>query len=74
VQLEMSLGDASAMSKALAIIGMLIALLILLIFALDMALGMPFGGTKASGTMDIGMIIGGGILAYLSFTAYREQM
>lgn len=59
------------MSKALAIIGMLIALLILLIFALDMALGMPFG--KASPIMDICMIIGAAVLAYLGFAAYREQ-
>ncbi|HEY2762295.1 MAG TPA: hypothetical protein VGI75_16160 [Pirellulales bacterium] len=59
------------MSKALAIIGMLIALLILVIFALDMAVGMPFG--KANSMMDIGMIIGSAILAYLGFAAYREQ-
>ncbi len=61
------------MSKALAIIGMLIALLILVVFALDMAIGMPFGGRQASPTMDIGMIIGGAILAYLGFVAFREQ-
>jgi hypothetical protein len=61
------------MSKALSIIGMLIAFLILLVFVLDLAVGMPFGGMKASGTMDIGMIIGAAILAYLSWSAYREQ-
>lgn len=61
------------MSKALAIIGMLVALLILLVFALDMAIGLPFGGTKASGAMDIGMIVGAAILAYLGFSAFREQ-
>jgi hypothetical protein len=61
------------MSKALAIIGMLIALLILVIFTLDMAIQVPFGGTKASGMMDIGMIIGSAILVYLGFAAYREQ-
>ncbi|HEY2826922.1 MAG TPA: hypothetical protein VGJ04_04920 [Pirellulales bacterium] len=62
------------MSKVLAIIGMLIALLILLVFAADMAVGVPFGGPKATGgTMDIGMIIGAAILAYLGFAAYREQ-
>ena len=59
------------MSKALAIIGMLVALLILLIFALDMAIGLPFG--KANSTMDICMIIGSAILGYLGFTAFREQ-
>ena len=59
------------MSKALAIIGMLIALFVLLIFALDMAIGMPFG--KANTVMDIGMIIGAALLAYLGFSAFREQ-
>ncbi|HEY2880811.1 MAG TPA: hypothetical protein VGJ15_00205 [Pirellulales bacterium] len=59
------------MSKVLAIIGMLIALLILLVFALDLAIYVPFG--KANSMMDIGMIIGAAILAYLGFTAYREQ-
>ena len=58
------------MSKALAIIGMLIALLILLIFALDMAIKLPFGG--ANSTMDIGMMIGAAILAYIGFSAFRE--
>jgi hypothetical protein len=58
------------MSKALAIIGMLIALLILLVFALDMAIKLPFGG--ANNTMDIGMIVGAAILAYLGFSAFRE--
>jgi hypothetical protein len=61
------------MSRALTIIGMLIAFLILLVFVLDLAIKVPFGGMNASGTMDIGMIIGGAILAYLSWSAYREQ-
>ncbi|HZZ28419.1 MAG TPA: hypothetical protein VFE46_10495 [Pirellulales bacterium] len=59
------------MSKALAIIGMLIAFLILFIFVLDMALGIPF--SKASPVMDICMIIGTAVLAYLGWSAYREQ-
>jgi hypothetical protein len=60
------------MPKALSIIGMLVAFLILLVFALDIAMGIPFGGTKASSAMDIGMIIASGILAYLSWSAFRE--
>ena len=59
------------MPKALSIMGMLVGALILLIFGLDLALHMPFGG--ASGAMDIGLIIGGAILLYLGFAAYREQ-
>jgi len=59
------------MPKALSIMGMLVAGLLILVFALDLAIGLPFG--KASGTMDIGLIIGGGILLYLGWSAYREQ-
>ena len=62
------------MAKALTIIGMLVAALLLLIFALDLALGIPFGGSTASSGMDIGMIICGAILFYLSWSTYREQV
>lgn len=61
------------MPKALSMMGMLIAILLILVCVLDLAIGMPFGGAKASMSMDIGMIIGGAILAYLGWTAYREQ-
>ena len=43
-------------------------------FALDLALGIPFGGSSASSSMDIGMIICGAILFFLSWTTYREQV
>jgi hypothetical protein len=59
------------MPKALSIMGMLVAILVLLVFALDLALGIPFGG--ASTAMDIGMVLGGAILGYLSWAAFREQ-
>ena len=62
------------MPKALTIIGMLVAALLLLVFALDLALGIPFGGSSASSSMDIGMIICGAILFFLSWTTYREQV
>ncbi len=61
------------MPKALSIMGMLIAFLILLIFVLDLILGIPFGAAGASKAMHIGMIICGAILAYVSWSAYREQ-
>jgi hypothetical protein len=62
------------MPKALTIIGMLVAALLLLIFALDLALGIPFGGSSASSTMDIGMLICGAVLFYLSWSTFREQV
>jgi hypothetical protein len=62
------------MPKALTIIGMLVAALLLLVFALDLALGIPFGGSSASSSMDIGMIVCGAILFFLSWTTFREQV
>jgi hypothetical protein len=59
------------MPKALSIMGMLVAILLILVCALDLALGLPFG--KASSAMDIGMIVGGAMLAYVGWVAFREQ-
>jgi hypothetical protein len=59
------------MPKALSIMGMLVAGLLILVFALDLALKLPFGG--ASPVMDVGLVVGGGILLYLGWSAYREQ-
>ena len=59
------------MSKAFAIIALIIAICMLLIFGLDAATGMPF--RKASTTMDYGFIACGLILAYLAWRTFREQ-
>jgi hypothetical protein len=61
------------MPKALSIMGMLIGFLILLVFVLDLVLGFPFGSAKAGIAMHVGMIIGAGMLLYVSWAAYREQ-
>jgi hypothetical protein len=58
------------MAKALTILGMLVAILILLLFTLDLAISIPFGQIMA---MDIGMIVSGAVLLYLSWSAFREQ-
>lgn len=58
------------MAKALTILGMLVAVLILLLFTLDLAISIPFGQIMA---MDIGMILSGVMLLYLSWSAFREQ-
>lgn len=58
------------MSKALTIFGMVVAGLVALAFAADMAIGVPFSG--ASWTMDIGAVIGAGVLGYLAWDAFRE--
>ncbi|MCC7087390.1 MAG: hypothetical protein IT427_20500 [Pirellulales bacterium] len=58
------------MAKLLTILGMLVAVLILLLFTLDLALSFPFGQIMS---MDLGMIICGVALLYLSWSAFREQ-
>ena len=58
------------MSKALTIIGMVVAAVVGLAFAMDLAAGIPFDG--ASKTMDIGSVIAAAILGYLSWDAFRE--
>lgn len=58
------------MPKALSISGMVVAALLLLLFGLDLALKFPFGG--ASMSMDIGFVVCAVILAYMSWSTYRE--
>ncbi len=58
------------MSKALTIFGMVVAGLVAIVFAADLAVEIPFDRARPS--MDIGAIIGAGILGYLSWDAYRD--
>jgi hypothetical protein len=58
------------MAKAMSIAGLVVGGLVALTFVLDLALGLPFGGEQI--VMDIGFILSGGILAYLSWSAMRE--
>ena len=60
----------SPMSKAMTILGMVVAGLVGLVFVLDLVAGIPFGG--ASMMMNIGAIIGAAILGYLSWDAMRD--
>ena len=57
------------MPKALSITGMAVAVLLLLIFGLDLGLQFPFGRNTP---MDVGFIICSAILAYMSWSTYRE--
>lgn len=60
------------MPKALCISGMVISVLMLILFGLDMAMGIPFHG--ASPMMDITFIVCAGLLGYLSWSTFREQI
>jgi len=59
------------MPKALCIVGMVVALLLVTLFGLDLGLGIPFGGRSM--VMSIGFIVCALILAFLSWTTFREQ-
>jgi len=54
----------------MTIAGMVVAALLILLFGADLAIGIPFGGAQM--TMNIGALVGGGILFYLSFSTFRE--
>ena len=58
------------MGKAMSIAGMVIGGLLAVAFALDLVLGIPFGGR--SPMMAVGFTVCGGILAYLSWNAFRD--
>jgi hypothetical protein len=59
-----------SMPKALTISGLVVACLLLLLFGLDLAVQWPFGLSQPA--MDIGFVICSLILAYLSWSAYRD--
>ncbi len=60
------------MPKALCYTGMAIAGLLLLLFGADLAVGIPF--RKAHFWMDAVFIVCAGVLGYLSWSTYREQI
>lgn len=61
-----------SMPKALTMIGMGVAALFILVFGLDLGLAFPF--KRASVFFDVSMLICAGILGYLSYMTYREQV
>ena len=58
------------MPKAMTIAGLVVAGLLALTFVADLALGVPFG--RAQIMMDVGALVGAGLLGYLSWDAMRE--
>jgi hypothetical protein len=59
------------MGKIMSIAGMVIGGLLAIAFALDLAFGVPFA--RKSPVMDIGFLVCSIILAYLSWTVFRES-
>jgi hypothetical protein len=60
------------MSKALCIIGMVIAGLLAILFGLDLALKIPFGGRSM--LMSGAFIACALMLGYISWSTFREQL
>lgn len=60
------------MAKAMSIAGMIVAGLLALIFLADVIPGVniPFGGISM--TTDLGFVVSALILAFLSWSAFRE--
>ena len=69
--MQVTTSSGAGMAKALTIFGMVVGGLLALLFTLDLAAGIPFGG--ANMMMDIGGMIAGLILGYVSFETFREQ-
>jgi hypothetical protein len=59
------------MSKALCLVGGVVAALLLLVFGLDLAIQFPF--RRISPLMDIGILVSALILGYGSWSTLREQ-
>jgi hypothetical protein len=59
------------MGKVMSIAGMVIGGVLAIAFALDLVVHAPFGGK--SPLMDIGFLVCSGILAYLSWSVFRES-
>ena len=59
------------MGKAMSIAGMVVAGLIAFLFGFDLALAFPF--SRANTIMDIGFLVCGAILGYLSWNAFRDN-
>jgi hypothetical protein len=55
----------------MSIAGMVIGGVLALAFALDLVMNAPFGGK--SPLMDIGFLVCSGVLAYLSWSVFRES-
>jgi threonine/homoserine/homoserine lactone efflux protein len=62
------------MPKALCLTGMVISILVFLIFLLDLVLPSSLAFfKKASVLLDVIFVLCSGVLAYLSWTTFREQ-
>lgn len=60
------------MEKGLCLGSLAVAVLLLIVFLLDLVMGMPFGGGGTFFLVDLGGVIGCGLLAYLALNALKD--
>jgi hypothetical protein len=61
------------MPKVLTITGLAVAAIVLVVFALDLIVGWPFDKARPGALlMDLGFIAASLMLAYMSWSAFRE--
>ena len=63
-------GPADRTAGGLTVFAGLVSLVLLAVFALDLAIGVPF--RQASLVMDWGFVVCSAVLAYLSWSTWRE--
>jgi multisubunit Na+/H+ antiporter MnhB subunit len=60
------------MSKALCVVGAVVAILLLLMFGLDLAVKFPFD--RINWLMDVGFIFCSLALGYMSWSSFMDQL
>ena len=69
------MGNAGSLSmgKGLTILSMVIAAVVVIVFGLDLIVKLPFGRQNLQMMlMDVTFLVGGLLLAYVSWTTFRE--
>lgn len=61
------------MAKGLTIFTMIVAAFLVLVFGLDLFTGIPFNRPESAGPLiDVSFVLCGLLLAYISWTTFRE--
>lgn len=65
--------EVPSMPKVLCIISLVVSSIILLVFLMNLFAGIPFGSADGMMLMNIGMVVGCGIIATFSVLTFLEQ-
>jgi hypothetical protein len=66
------------MPKAMSLTGLVVSIIVLLLFGIDLAVDFnktlfDIESERSRTTMDVGFMLSAALLAYMSWTTYREQ-